>query len=87
MCVVLRCDALWGSFQYEKEALVEHMNDLESDVALFTTAKAISVHKAEDKCQRYKVGIFVERALNISRNHKSTTLFFSPSECFRSKCY
>lgn len=54
----LRCGALWGSFQYEKEALVEHMNDLESDMATFTTTKASSAHKAEEKCLRYKVSCF-----------------------------
>lgn len=83
MCIFLRCGALWNSFQYEKEALVEHMNDLESDMALFTTAKAISVHKAEDKCQRYKVGIFIERALIVSRNYKSTTCFFFSFRMFQ----
>lgn len=32
------------------------MNDAETKMAMFTTAKAISIQQAEDKCQRYKVG-------------------------------
>ncbi|XP_067337447.1 nesprin-1 isoform X16 [Channa argus] len=52
--VLHRCAALWSSFQHEKENLVEQMNDIESKMAMFTTAKAISIQQAEDKCQRYK---------------------------------
>lgn len=52
----LRCAALWSSFQREKETVVEQMNDSEGRMAMFTTAKAVSAHQAEDKCQRYKVG-------------------------------
>uniref|UniRef100_A0A3P8TBY5 Spectrin repeat containing nuclear envelope protein 1 n=1 Tax=Amphiprion percula TaxID=161767 RepID=A0A3P8TBY5_AMPPE len=53
--VLRRCTALWSSFQHEKETLVEQMNDSENKVAMFTTAKAISIHQAEDKCQRYRL--------------------------------
>ncbi|CAI5683845.1 unnamed protein product [Oreochromis niloticus] len=52
--VLERCAALWSSFQREKETVVEQMNDSESRMAMFTTAKAVSAHQAEDKCQRYK---------------------------------
>lgn len=52
----LRCADLWSSFQYERETLVDQMNDAESKMAMFTTAKATSIQQAEDKCQRYKVG-------------------------------
>ncbi|XP_037304616.2 nesprin-1 isoform X8 [Pungitius pungitius] len=48
------CTALWASFQHEKETLVEQMNDAEGKMAMFTTAKAVSIHQAEEKCQRYK---------------------------------
>lgn len=51
----LSCTALWASFQHEKEMLVEQMNDAEGKMAMFTTAKAMSIHQAEEKCQRYKV--------------------------------
>ncbi|XP_027896443.1 nesprin-1 isoform X8 [Xiphophorus couchianus] len=50
--VLQRCDALWSSFQHSKEMLVEQMDDLESKTSQFTTAKALSVHEAEDKCRR-----------------------------------
>lgn len=50
------CAALWTSFQHEKETLVEQMNDEEGKMSMFTTAKAISLQQAEEKCQRYKVG-------------------------------
>lgn len=36
--------------------LVEQMDDLESKTSQFTTAKALSVHEAEDKCRRQEVG-------------------------------
>uniref|UniRef100_A0A3B4YE87 Spectrin repeat containing nuclear envelope protein 1 n=1 Tax=Seriola lalandi dorsalis TaxID=1841481 RepID=A0A3B4YE87_SERLL len=52
--VLQRCIALWSSFTHERETLVEQMNDAESKMAMFTTAKATSVQQAEDKCQRYK---------------------------------
>ncbi|XP_028253699.1 nesprin-1 [Parambassis ranga] len=52
--VLERCGVLWSSFQHEKEILVEQMNNLEKKMAMFTTAKAASVHEAEDKCQRYQ---------------------------------
>ncbi|XP_026197444.1 nesprin-1 isoform X3 [Anabas testudineus] len=52
--VLQRSAALWSSFQHEKETLVEQMNDSESKMAMYTTAKAISIQQAEDKCQRYK---------------------------------
>ncbi|XP_063352154.1 nesprin-1 isoform X7 [Pelmatolapia mariae] len=52
--VLERCAALWSSFQREKETVVEQMNDSEGRMAMFTTAKAVSAHQAEDKCQRYK---------------------------------
>lgn len=52
----LSCAALWTSFQHEKETLVEQMNDAETKMAMFTTAKAVSIQQAEEKCQRYKVG-------------------------------
>ena len=55
----LSCAALWTSFQHEKETLVEQMNDAETKMAMFTTAKAVSIHQAEEKCQRYKVGHFL----------------------------
>lgn len=55
----LSCAALWTSFQHEKETLVKQMNDAEIKMAMFTTAKAISVQQAEEKCQRYKVGHFI----------------------------
>lgn len=55
-CVYLRCGTLWSSFQNEKKTLVEQITDLETRMAMFTTAKAISVHEAEEKCQRHKVG-------------------------------
>ncbi|XP_031731325.1 nesprin-1 isoform X8 [Anarrhichthys ocellatus] len=48
------CTALWTSFQHEKETLVEQMNDAEGKMAMFTTAKAVSIQQAEEKCQRYK---------------------------------
>lgn len=32
------------------------MNDAESKMTMFTTAKAVSIQQAEEKCQRYKVG-------------------------------
>lgn len=56
-CIFFRCATLWSSFQHEKEMLVEQMNDSENKMALFTTAKAASIQQAEDKCQRYKVGL------------------------------
>ncbi|XP_029965559.1 nesprin-1 isoform X1 [Salarias fasciatus] len=49
-----RCARLWSTFQKEKESLVEQMNDSESKMAMFTTAKAGSLRQAEEKCQRYK---------------------------------
>ncbi|XP_047184446.1 nesprin-1 isoform X2 [Scophthalmus maximus] len=49
-----RCTVLWSCFQNERETLVEQMNDAESKMAMFTTAKAASIQQAEDKCQRYK---------------------------------
>ncbi|KAK1888724.1 Nesprin-1, partial [Dissostichus eleginoides] len=52
--VLQSCEALWASFQHEKETLVEQMNDAESKLAMFTTAKAVSIQQAEEKCQRYK---------------------------------
>ncbi|XP_028460256.1 nesprin-1 isoform X2 [Perca flavescens] len=52
--VLQSCAALWTSFQHEKETLVEQMNDAEGKMAMFTTAKAISIQQAEEKCQRYK---------------------------------
>ncbi|XP_039981880.1 nesprin-1-like isoform X3 [Xiphias gladius] len=52
--VLQRCAALRSSFQHERETLVEQMNDAESKMAMFTTAKATSIQQAEDKCQRYK---------------------------------
>ncbi|KAG7239212.1 hypothetical protein INR49_029965 [Caranx melampygus] len=52
--VLQRCTALWSSFTHERETLVEQMNDAESKMAMFTTAKATSIQQAEDKCQRYK---------------------------------
>ncbi|XP_033998692.1 nesprin-1 isoform X2 [Trematomus bernacchii] len=52
--VLQSCEALWASFQHEKETLVEQMNDAESKLAVFTTAKAVSIQQAEEKCQRYK---------------------------------
>uniref|UniRef100_A0A3Q3FN38 Spectrin repeat containing, nuclear envelope 1a n=1 Tax=Labrus bergylta TaxID=56723 RepID=A0A3Q3FN38_9LABR len=48
------CATLWTSVQHEKETLVEQMNDTEIKMSMFTTAKAISVHQAEEKCQRFK---------------------------------
>lgn len=51
-----RCAELWSSFQHEKETLVEQMNDLESKMSMFATAKATSLQQAEEKSQRYKVG-------------------------------
>ncbi|XP_074471039.1 nesprin-1-like isoform X4 [Sebastes fasciatus] len=52
--VLQSCAALWTSFQHEKETLVEQMNDAEGKMAMFTTAKAVSIQQAEEKCQRYK---------------------------------
>ncbi|XP_026174038.1 nesprin-1 isoform X1 [Mastacembelus armatus] len=52
--VLQRCAALWSSFQHDKETLVEQMNDAESKMAMFSTAKAVSLQQAEDKCQTYK---------------------------------
>ncbi|XP_071335456.1 nesprin-1 isoform X2 [Trachinotus anak] len=52
--VLQRCTVLWSSFTHERETLVEQMNDAESKMAMFTTAKATSIQQAEDKCQRYK---------------------------------
>ena len=52
----LRCEFLWTSFQHEKETVVEQMNDVESKMTMFSTAKAVSIQQAEEKCQRYKVG-------------------------------
>ncbi|XP_049914520.1 nesprin-1 [Epinephelus moara] len=52
--VLQSCAALWTSFQHEKEMLVEQMNDAEGKMAMFTTAKAVSIQQAEEKCQRYK---------------------------------
>lgn len=51
----ISCAALWTSFQHEKETLVEQMNDAERKMAMYTTAKAISIQQAEEKCQRYMV--------------------------------
>lgn len=51
----LSCATLWAPFQQEKKTLVEQMNDAESKMAMFTSAKAISIQQAEEKCQRYKV--------------------------------
>ncbi|XP_027140369.1 nesprin-1 isoform X4 [Larimichthys crocea] len=51
--VLQSCAALWTSFQHEKETLVEQMNDAERKMAMYTTAKAISIQQAEEKCQRY----------------------------------
>ncbi|XP_019750512.1 nesprin-1 isoform X11 [Hippocampus comes] len=49
-----RCASLWASFQHERESLVDQMNDAESKMAMFTTAKADNLQQAEDKCDRYK---------------------------------
>uniref|UniRef100_A0A3B3YSL6 KASH domain-containing protein n=1 Tax=Poecilia mexicana TaxID=48701 RepID=A0A3B3YSL6_9TELE len=50
-----RCDASWSSFQHSKAMLVEQMDDLESKTSEFTTAKALSIHEAEDKCRRQEI--------------------------------
>lgn len=55
-CFLLSCAALWTSFQNEKETLVEQMYDAESKMAMVTTAKAVGIQHAEEKCHRYKVG-------------------------------
>ncbi|CAB1447010.1 unnamed protein product, partial [Pleuronectes platessa] len=52
--VLQRCAVLWSSLQHERESLVAQMNDAESKMALFTTAKATSSQQAEDKCRRNK---------------------------------
>ncbi|XP_077366762.1 nesprin-1 isoform X9 [Festucalex cinctus] len=49
-----RCGPLWATFQHERERLVEQMNDTESKMAAFATAKADSLQQAEDKCDKYK---------------------------------
>lgn len=66
---ILRCGVVWSSFQHEKETLVEQINDLEKKMAMFTTAKAASVHEAEDKCQRYQVRRKQRRKSQTYRNH------------------
>ncbi|XP_068610253.1 nesprin-1 [Brachionichthys hirsutus] len=48
------CAALWTSLQQKKETLIEQMTNVEGEMAMFTTAKAVSVHQAEEKCQRHK---------------------------------
>ncbi|MED6283585.1 hypothetical protein CHARACLAT_010424, partial [Characodon lateralis] len=50
--VLQRCGTLWSSFQHAKEMLVKQMDALESELSTFTTAKALSIHQAEDKCRR-----------------------------------
>ncbi|XP_061667964.1 nesprin-1 isoform X8 [Syngnathoides biaculeatus] len=49
-----RCASLWASFQHERARLVEQMNDTQSKMAAFATAKADSLRQAEDKCDKYK---------------------------------
>lgn len=43
--------------------LIEQMNDAEGKMTMFTSAKAVSIQQAEEKCQRYKVGH------DVCRNH------------------
>lgn len=74
----LSCAALWISFQHEKETLVEQMNDAESKMAMFTTAKAVSVQQAEEKCQRYKVGHW----LKLIKQKKKMYMCFVPHGCY-----
>ncbi|KAM4529485.1 nesprin-1 isoform 3-T3 [Fundulus diaphanus] len=50
--VLQRCCALWSSFHHAKQMLVEQMDDLESKMSKFTTAKALGLQEAEDKCRR-----------------------------------
>lgn len=47
--------ALWTSFQDDRRKLVEQMCDLESAMALVTSAKAAGIQQAEETCHRYKV--------------------------------
>lgn len=59
VCMLFFClsyAALWTSFQHEKGTLVEQMYDAESKMAMVTTAKAVGIQHAEEKCHRYKVG-------------------------------
>lgn len=55
MCFPLSGAALWTSFQDERRKLVEQMCDMESAMALVTTAKAGGIQQAEETCRRYKV--------------------------------
>ncbi|XP_061756512.1 nesprin-1-like isoform X2 [Nerophis ophidion] len=49
-----RCVSLWASIQRDRDRLVEQMNDVESKMAAFSTAKAESLEQAKDKCEKYK---------------------------------
>ncbi|CAJ1078482.1 nesprin-1 [Xyrichtys novacula] len=66
--VLQSCAALWTSFQHEKETLVKQMNDTETKISMFSTAKAISVHQAKEKCQRYESLVANINLLELSLN-------------------
>lgn len=57
LCLPLSGAALWTSFQDERTKLVGQMCDIESAMALVTTAKAGGIQQAEETCHRYKVGL------------------------------
>ncbi|XP_056150129.1 nesprin-1-like [Lampris incognitus] len=52
--VLQSCDGLWRSFQHERETLIGQMNEEESKMTMFSSAKAANIREAEDKCQRYR---------------------------------